>query len=95
MATMTKLRTREDVLQAARAATKTYVSAATTIQINDAWCKGCTICVEFCPEDVLVMNRLEKVEVKALESCTKCMRCEQLCPDFAIIVFGEPGKPKR
>jgi hypothetical protein len=38
MATVTKLRTREDVLEAARAATKSYVSSATTIQINDAWC---------------------------------------------------------
>ena len=94
MATATKLRTREDVLEMARAATKTYVSTGVTIQINDAWCKGCTICVEFCPKDVLVMNRMDKVEVKALEACTKCLRCEQLCPDFAIVVYGEPGKSK-
>ncbi len=94
MATMTKLRTRDDVLLTARAATKTYVSAGVTIQINDAWCKGCTICVEFCPKDCLVMNGRDKVEVKALEACTKCLRCEQLCPDFAIVVFGEPGKSK-
>ena len=94
MATVTKLRTREDVLEVARAATKTYVSTGVTIQINDAWCKGCTICVEFCPKDVLVMNRMDKVEVKALEACTKCLRCEQLCPDFAIVVYGEPGKSK-
>ena len=94
MATMTKLRTREEVLAAARAATKTYVSTAVTIQINDAWCKGCTICVEFCPKEVLAMNRMDKVEVKALGACTKCLRCEQLCPDFAIVVYGEPGKAK-
>lgn len=95
MAMTTKLRTREDVLEAAQAATKTYVSTGVTIQINDAWCKGCTICVEFCPKDVLVMNRMDKVEVKALEACTKCLRCEQLCPDFAIVVYGEPGKSKK
>ena len=94
MATLTKLRSREEVLEKARAATKTYVSTGVTIQINDAWCKGCTICVEFCPKDVLVMNRMDKVEVKALEACTKCLRCEQLCPDFAIVVYGEPGKSK-
>ena len=92
--TVTKLRTREEVIEKARAATKSYVSAAVTIQINDAWCKGCTICVAFCPKDVLAMNRMDKVEVKALEACTKCLRCEQLCPDFAIVVFGEPGKSK-
>ncbi len=94
MATTTKLRTREEVLEAARAATKTYVSTAVTIQINDAWCKGCTICVEFCPKDVLVMNHMDKVEVKALDACTKCLRCEQLCPDFAIVVHGEPGRSR-
>jgi 2-oxoglutarate ferredoxin oxidoreductase subunit delta len=94
MTTVTKLRSRDEVLEIARAATKTYVSTGVTIQINDAWCKGCTICVEFCPKDVLRMNRLDKVEVQALEACTKCLRCEQLCPDFAIVVFGEPGKAK-
>jgi 2-oxoglutarate ferredoxin oxidoreductase subunit delta len=95
MATATKGRTREEVREAARAATKTYVSTGVTIQINDAWCKGCAICVEFCPKNVLVMNRMEKVEVADIGACTKCLRCEQLCPDFAIVVFGEPGKPKR
>jgi len=92
MATITKLRSREDVLERARQATKSYVSAGVTIEINDAWCKGCGICVEFCPKDVLQMTPLDKVEVKALEACTKCLRCEQLCPDFAIVVYGEPGK---
>jgi 2-oxoglutarate ferredoxin oxidoreductase subunit delta len=87
---MATMRTREDVLKAARAATKTYVSSAVTIEINDAWCKGCRICVEFCPKDVLRMTPLDKVEVQAIEACTKCLRCEQLCPDFAIGVFGEP-----
>lgn len=95
MATPTALRSREDVLAIARAATKSYVSAGVTIEINEAWCKGCAICVEFCPKDVLVMTRTDKVEVRALEACTKCLRCEQLCPDFAIVVFGEPGKSTR
>ncbi len=89
------LKTREDVLETVRAATKSYVSTGVTITINDAWCKGCGICVEFCPKDVLVMNHLDKVEVQSLETCTKCLRCEQLCPDFAIVVFGEPGRPAR
>jgi 2-oxoglutarate ferredoxin oxidoreductase subunit delta len=92
MATLDQPKTREAILKAVREATKSYVSAAVTIEINDAWCKGCGICVEFCPKNVLQMTGLDKVEVKALESCTKCLRCEQLCPDFAIVVFGEPGR---
>ena len=94
MATITKLRTRDEVIEAARRATKSYVSAGVTIEINDSWCKGCAICVEFCPKDVLQMTLMDKVEVKALEACTKCLRCEQLCPDFAIVVHGEPGMSK-
>jgi 2-oxoglutarate ferredoxin oxidoreductase subunit delta len=90
--TIAKARTREEVLDTARDATKSYVSAAVTIEINDAWCKCCAICVEFCPKDVLRMTPLDKVEVAAIEACTKCLRCEQLCPDFAIVVHGEPGK---
>ncbi len=92
MATPSALKTREDVLETVRAATKSYVSAGVTIEINDAWCKGCGICVEFCPKDVLRMTHLDKVEVQAIEACTKCLRCEQLCPDFAIVIFGEPGR---
>ena len=91
---MATMRTREDVLKAARAATKTYVSSAVTIEINDAWCKGCRICVEFCPKDVLRMTSMDKVEVTAIEACTSCLRCEQLCPDFAISVHGEPRSSK-
>jgi len=92
MAAPETMKTRESVLKAARAATKSYVSTAVTIEINDAWCKGCAICVEFCPRQVLKMNGRDKVEVVNLEDCSKCLRCEQLCPDFAIVVFGEPGR---
>ena len=89
---MAKARTRQEVLEIARESTKSYVNAAVTIEINDAWCKGCAICVEFCPKDVLRMTPLDKVEVVKIDACTKCLRCEQLCPDFAIVVYGEPGK---
>ena len=92
MAAPETMKTRESVLKAARAATKSYVSTAVTIEINDAWCKGCAICVEFCPKHVLKMNGRERVDVVSLEACSKCLRCEQLCPDFAIVVFGEPGE---
>ncbi len=91
MATTNAPQTRDALLKAMREATKSYVSTRVTIEINDAWCKGCAICAEFCPKGVLRMTPLDKVEVVRLEQCTKCLRCEQLCPDFAIVVFGEPG----
>ena len=55
------------------------------ITIKKEWCKGCRICVEFCPHDVLAMNGAV-VEVVNLENCTACMLCEIRCPDFAITV---------
>lgn len=53
--------------------------------INEPWCKGCKICVEVCPKNVLVMDGIV-AKVVDIESCTGCLLCEQLCPDFAIIV---------
>lgn len=55
------------------------------IRINRQWCKGCEICVAFCPRNVLVMDR-GKAKVECGEDCIRCMLCELRCPDFAITV---------
>ena len=55
------------------------------IDIIVNYCKGCEICVAFCPEAVLVMNK-EVAEVIDISKCTKCNICEYLCPDFSISV---------
>ena len=49
-------------------------------------CKGCGICVEFCPKKVLEVSELEKVVVAREQDCIKCKQCEMRCPDFAIFV---------
>jgi len=55
------------------------------VLIFQNWCKGCMICVEFCPEDVLEYDsETGKVYVARPENCTQCGRCELRCPDFAI-----------
>ena len=58
------------------------------IIIKDEWCKGCAICVEFCPHDVLFMEK-GLVRVFNQEACTACMMCELHCPDFAIKINDE------
>ncbi len=58
------------------------------IEIIEKYCKGCHICVEFCPTKVLEMKGFV-VAVKNLEACIKCMQCELRCPDFAIKVITE------
>ena len=56
------------------------------VEIVDAWCKGCDICVKICPERCLVLNNNEIVELAYPDACTGCRLCEWLCPDFAIAV---------
>ena len=56
-----------------------------TIEIIEKYCKGCHICVEFCPTKVLEMKGFT-ASVKNLEACIKSMQCELRCPDFAIRV---------
>ncbi|MDY0300604.1 MAG: 4Fe-4S binding protein [Trichlorobacter sp.] len=58
------------------------------IEIIEKYCKGCNICVEFCPKQVLELKGF-CVAVKNLEACIKCMQCELRCPDFAIKIHAE------
>jgi 2-oxoglutarate ferredoxin oxidoreductase subunit delta len=55
------------------------------ITVNTKWCKGCEICVAFCPKDCLEMYH-GKCRAARPEDCIKCMLCELRCPDFAITV---------
>ncbi len=50
------------------------------------WCKGCGICVAFCPEEVLAMNEKGEPEISKPERCIGCAWCEIRCPDFAVRV---------
>lgn len=56
------------------------------VAINPAYCKGCEICVQVCPKDVLAMSDRQKALVVKVEDCTGCLSCEIYCPDFAIDV---------
>jgi 2-oxoglutarate ferredoxin oxidoreductase subunit delta len=63
------------------------------ITINRDWCKGCSICADLCPQDVLTMEK-GVATVYNLDACTACQLCELRCPDFAITVVGKPKKKK-
>ncbi|MCJ2163249.1 MULTISPECIES: 4Fe-4S dicluster domain-containing protein [unclassified Pseudodesulfovibrio] len=56
------------------------------VTIYPDWCKGCGICVAFCPSKVLVMSPEGKAVVEREADCIRCGFCELHCPDFAIVV---------
>ena len=54
------------------------------VKVND-WCKGCNICVSFCPRKVFILSSdTGKAEVAHPDKCIICGLCQLLCPDFAI-----------
>lgn len=58
------------------------------VKINKNWCKGCGICIAFCPKQVLGFDQDGKVEMLDRENCIKCGQCELRCPDMAIFLGG-------
>lgn len=61
----------------------------TTVTIFPDWCKGCGLCVAFCPSKVFEMDPTGKARVAQEDECVNCGFCELHCPDFAIMI-----KPK-
>lgn len=51
--------------------------------VDSQWCKGCGICVAFCPRQVLALVQ-GKVQILDISRCIRCSMCEKLCPDYAI-----------
>lgn len=56
---------------------------------NKDWCKGCGICVEFCPKNVLELKN-GIINIARPEDCIKCGMCELRCPDYAIFLEEVP-----
>ena len=65
------------------------------VAINAKWCKGCGICVAFCPKKALTL--VYEKAVHAPDRCIVCGMCELYCPDLAIVVdkTQKPGKAKK
>lgn len=63
-----------------------------SIQIDTERCKGCSLCIAFCPQDCIRLSddlNLKGYFVAAFDStreCTACRNCALMCPDAAIEV---------
>lgn len=63
------------------------------IKIDRDKCKGCMLCVEFCPKKIIFKSKkLNKrgvytVEIQNLNECSGCAMCAIICPDVCIEVY--------
>lgn len=63
------------------------------VVIDRDCCKGCELCIEACPNSVLVMSDdfnssgYHYSVFKNREKCTSCTFCGVICPDVCIEVY--------
>lgn len=58
--------------------------------IDEAWCIGCTLCLEACPTDAIVgSNKLMHTVIP--EHCTGCELCLPVCPVDCIAMENASG----
>jgi 2-oxoglutarate ferredoxin oxidoreductase subunit delta len=63
------------------------------IVVDERYCKGCGLCIEVCPRDIIVLDP-DKITDKGYHPaklvdeslCTGCASCAVMCPDVAITV---------
>jgi Formate hydrogenlyase subunit 6/NADH:ubiquinone oxidoreductase 23 kD subunit (chain I) len=65
------------------------------ITVSEVYCKGCELCVNACPQQVLGLAN-DHITAKGYhlatliaEGCTGCGICATVCPEAAITVYRE------
>jgi 2-oxoglutarate ferredoxin oxidoreductase subunit delta len=63
-----------------------------SITIDQERCKGCCLCIEYCPKATIVLS--DQLNMKGYFAaafvngeCTGCATCAVMCPEVAIEVF--------
>ena len=56
------------------------------VRVFQNWCKGCGLCIAFCPREVLTEDAEHHPVVAHPDRCVACRWCAIHCPDFAIVV---------
>lgn len=72
-----------------------------TVLIDRNRCKGCELCVHYCPQGVLQLEDAYNARgyrpvglIERDHSCTGCAVCAVVCPDvvFTVFRFPQPGR---
>lgn len=62
-------------------------------QINEERCKGCELCVRFCPKDALAMSTERNASgyhpaiLVHPDACNGCGLCAEMCPETGITIY--------
>lgn len=71
------------------------MAATGWIEVNELHCKGCELCVQACPQDVMSLDKARltpkgyhPVHLHA-EGCTGCAICAVVCPEAALTVYRQ------
>ncbi len=72
----------------------TDVKKPAMVSIDVNMCKGCELCVYYCPQQTLAMadtvnERGMRFAHVVLENCTGCQECARVCPDVCITIWRE------
>lgn len=68
------------------------------VEIKRELCKGCGLCVEFCPKHLLKLSDelnaigYHPAELHDAAACTACALCAVMCPETGMSVYREPRK---
>lgn len=63
------------------------------VVINENRCKGCFLCISFCPSGALKKSKsfnkrgVNFVQVCQEKECLGCRQCAIICPDCCIEIF--------
>ena len=70
--------------------------------VSEDRCKGCGLCVGFCPQEILQMAQgrfnvkgHHPVEVTDPDACTGCTMCATICPDVVFTVYRRRRPSRR
>lgn len=63
------------------------------IEINQELCKGCELCIQFCPKKLIKLSDsinaagYNPSSFDGAKECTGCATCALVCPEVAIEVY--------
>ena len=68
-----------------------------TVHIRAERCKGCQLCIECCPTNVLALSvefnaKGYHYPTVASDTCITCQACATICPEYAIFATPLPSE---